>query len=171
MQAKGAIGQDTPIFDGFYAVHHSRYQVFPSIALLKSLPPSRDPYCTAVIVDRKRDPELVRLEEMVAPLDLKGTSSKVQALNWPAMSAKHVAIRLSEIVHYHVSSGEHATEEEVSLQPVGPAIFELKSMLKSEILPLGLLRFNVGNYKAFLFKVSSTDQSSCLLLRPLVPGA
>jgi len=129
------------------------------MAVLKSLPPSSDPTRTAVLVDRKQDPELVRLEEMVAPLDLKGSNGRAQApKNWPAMSAKHVATRISELVHFHVA-GENASEEEYSLQAVGGSILELKSRLNSEVLPLGLIRLNVSSFKALLFKVRLTAES------------
>lgn len=123
------------------------------MSLLKSLPPSNDPYTAAVLVDRRRDPELVRLEEMVSPLDLKG-SGKAQVLNWPAMSAKHVAARISELVHYHVAG--NSNPEEVNLATAGASIIELKHLLNSEVLPLGLLRLNVNSFKALLFKVRLT---------------
>ncbi|XP_024515164.1 probable serine/threonine-protein kinase SIS8 [Selaginella moellendorffii] len=143
--AYNALSYDDSVVDGFYDVYGVACDPvyptkMPSLVDLQMKPLSDAASWEVVLVNRLTDSELANLEKSAA-------RTRAQCTGGPSALAQKIAVLVAEQMG-------GAVENDVDMISVWRTTsWELRTSLKSNILPLGYLQIGLARHRALLFKV------------------
>ncbi|WVZ77303.1 hypothetical protein U9M48_025186 [Paspalum notatum var. saurae] len=139
------VDYDERLPDGFYDLCGAQLHPtkFPSLDDLGAVPPGRHAAFLAVLVDRRRDPALKRLEERAA-----GVAAQTRAMS---PSSAELAQRIAGLVV--TAMGGLVEDADGMSREWSIKSRELSLQMNSVVLPLGSLRVGLSRHRSLLFKV------------------
>lgn len=144
------VNYDEKVMDGFYDVYGIKSDVIargkmPLFVDLQALSVYDDVDYEVILVNRMVDFELQQLEEMAVALSMECQASQCG----PFM--RDLIQKVAEMVANRM--GGPVGDADAMLKRWSTRSFELRSSLKTVILPLGLLNVGLSRHRALLFKV------------------
>ncbi|KAF8085508.1 hypothetical protein N665_0665s0017 [Sinapis alba] len=144
------LGYDDKIVDGFYdlrgVINESSLEKLPPLVDLQGILVSDGVTWEAVLVDRSKDSNLLRLEQMA--LDIAAKSKSVSSSGF--MNSELVR-KLAVLVGDYM--GGPVVDPDSTLRAWWSLSYSLKATLCSMVLPLGSLTIGLARHRALLFKV------------------
>ncbi|CAH8381279.1 unnamed protein product [Eruca vesicaria subsp. sativa] len=144
------LGYDDKIVDGFYdlrgVINESSLEKLPPLVDLQGTLVSDGVTWEAVLVDRSKDSNLLRLEQMA--LDIATKSKSVSSSGF--MNSELVR-KLAVLVGDYM--GGPVVDPDSTLRAWWSLSYSLKATLSSMVLPLGSLTIGLARHRALLFKV------------------
>ncbi|KAJ4916086.1 Protein kinase superfamily protein [Raphanus sativus] len=144
------LGYDDKIVDGFYdlrgVINESSLEKLPPLVDLQGTLVSDGVTWEAVLVDRNKDSNLLRLEQMA--LDIAAKSKSVSSSGF--MNSELVK-KLAVLVGDYM--GGPVVDPDSTLRAWWSLSYSLKATLSSMVLPLGSLTIGLARHRALLFKV------------------
>ncbi|KAL0694776.1 hypothetical protein Bca4012_061956 [Brassica carinata] len=144
------LGYDDKIVDGFYdlrgVINESSLEKLPPLVDLQGTLVSDGVTWEAVLVDRSKDSNLLRLEQMA--LDIAAKSKSVSSSGF--MNSELVR-KLAVLVGDYM--GGPVVDPDSTLRAWWSLSYSLKATLCSMVLPLGSLTIGLARHRALLFKL------------------
>ncbi|WOL08803.1 serine/threonine-protein kinase EDR1-like isoform X1 [Canna indica] len=141
-----ALGYDDKILDGFYDLYgivmDSTTSEMPSLIDLQGTPVSDNISWEAVLVNRKEDADLYRLEQKILLM-----ASKIRAESSCSALVEKLAILVAGYMGGKVSDPENMLKSYQSLMNY------LRANVGNIVLPLGQLTVGLARHRALMFKV------------------
>lgn len=150
MQTYNVVNYDEKVMDGFYDVYGIKPDIvargkMPLFVDLQAISVSGDVDYEVILVNRMVDFELQQLEDMAVALSIMCQASQ----RGPFMGG--LIQKVADVVADRMGGPVGDADEMVKRWSTRS--FELRSSLKTVILPLGLLNVGLSRHRALLFKV------------------